>query len=171
MVLIMVVIDGSNYDDGVNAEDVGNDAWWWWDEDGGVAVMAPKVSTIDMVYYLDFILEICQTTENETKETRWHGIYSSTSGWQKWLWLQEEEEEGIQSIWKPCDMYLCLRRNTSFHLPNWHDVISGRHVKWLCNEPKPYPYSNPNSNLNQNNKINPKRINFRNWSNDVTFVW
>jgi hypothetical protein len=29
MVLIMVVIDGSNYDDGVNAEDVGNDAWWW----------------------------------------------------------------------------------------------------------------------------------------------
>ena len=32
--------------------------------------MAPMVSTIDMVYYIDFILEICQTTENETKETR-----------------------------------------------------------------------------------------------------
>ena len=43
---------------------------------------------------------------------------------------------------------------------NQTDVTSfsedGRGVKWLCNEPKPYPYSN------QNNKINPKRINFRN---------
>ena len=43
---------------------------------------------------------------------------------------------------------------------NQTDVTSfsedGRGVKWLCNDPKPYHYSN------QNNKINPKRIKFRN---------
>jgi hypothetical protein len=36
----------------------------------------------------------------------------------------------------------------------------GRGVKWLCNKPKPYPYSNPNHNPNSNpNQINKKNQN------------
>jgi hypothetical protein len=46
---------------------------------------------------------------------------------------------------------------TSFSEDVFNDYITNRNLT---------PTLTPNPNPNQNNKINPKRINFRNWSND-----